>query len=189
MLPTNDEERKRVKLTAIFRLFPNACVALAKHIKAGADKYCGGELRWDRTKSPEELESLLRHVFEQVQNPTCVATAQAIAWRAMANLEKLTEVVANADGSGEPANCEGLPSEPDPRDVAEANLPADLASFLASEGCLDEYLVECGGAVPEDPCDYIDTAFDWEDAPSGADFWLDIDGKWRSHLEAMEDEV
>jgi len=187
VLPTNDEERKRVKLTAIFRLFPNACVALAQHIKAGADKYCGGELRWDRNKSPEELESLLRHVFEQVQNPTCVATAQAIAWRAMANLEKLTEVVANADGSGEPANCEGLPSEPDPRDVAEANLPADLASFLASEGCLDEYVVECKGRVQSSPERYILDAFEWGDTPSGGDFWLDIDDKWEAHIKTQEE--
>ena len=164
MLPTNDEERKRVKLTAIFRLFPNACVALAKHIKAGADKYCGGELRWDRNKSPEELESLLRHVFEQVQNPTCVATAQAIAWRAMANLEKLTEVVANGDG-----------------------LPADLASFLASEGCLDEYVVECKGRVPISPERYILDAFEWGDTPSGGDFWLDIDAKWEAHIKTQEE--
>jgi len=196
VLPTNDEERKKIRLSAIFTLFPKACVALAQHIKAGADKWCGGQLRWDRTKSPEELESLLRHVFEQVQNPTCIETAKAIAWRAMANLEKVIEASELASPVPE---CDtigrALPSGPDKRDVTEANLPADgegrmpadLAEFLRSEGCLDEYVVEsCGVIIPRNQSCYISSAFDWEDSPSGYAFWLGVDIKWQAHIKAMQ---
>jgi len=182
VLPTNDEERKKIRLSAIFTLFPKACVALAKHIKAGADKWCGGQLRWDRTKSPEELESLLRHVFEQVQNPTCVETAKAIAWRAMANLEKTIEASELASPVPE---CDTIGRANLPADV-EGSIPADLASFLDSEGCLDEYVVECKGKVPRNPQNYITAAFDWEEAPSGDDFWVDINVAWWAHLDAMQ---
>jgi hypothetical protein len=175
VLPTNDEERKKIRLSAIFTLFPKACVALAKHIKAGADKWCGGQLRWDRTKSPEELESLLRHVFEQVQNPTCIETAQAIAWRAMANLEKVIEA------------SELASPVPECDTIGRANLPADVASFLDSEGCLDEFVVELAGkALPRNRCDWIATAFTWQDAPSGRDFWSEVDNRWLAHLDAMQ---
>ena len=182
MLPTNDEERKKIRLSAIFTLFPKACVALAKHIKAGADKWCGGQLRWDRTKSPEELESLLRHVFEQVQNPTCVETAKAIAWRAMANLEKVIEASELASPVPE---CDTIGRANLPADV-EGRMPADLASFLDSEGCLDEYVVECKGKVPRNPLYYIGSAFNWEHTPSGSDFWVDMADKWQAHLDAMK---
>jgi len=177
MLPTDDKERKDIKLTSQWKLFPLATIALNEHIKTGADKYCDGIIKWDRSKSPEELESLLRHAFEQVQNPTCVETAKAIAWRGMANLEKVLEA-----GSA-------TPDGPDQRDITEANLPVDLAEFLRSEGCLDEFVVELAGkALPRNGCDWIATAFTWKDAPSGMDFWSEVDNRWLDHLNAMNKE-
>lgn len=89
--PKSDEERKRIRLSAIWKLFPDATIALAEHIQTGADKYCGGKLEWDRSKSPEEIESLLRHAFEQVHDEDDVEIAKAIAWRGMANLQKVIE--------------------------------------------------------------------------------------------------
>ena len=91
MLPSADESRKRVKLGNVLKLFPDAMCALALHIQEGADKYCDGEIRWDRSKSPDEIESLLRHVLEQVHMPDCESTARSIAWRGMANLQKVIE--------------------------------------------------------------------------------------------------
>jgi hypothetical protein len=91
MLPDNDTQRKAIDLTAQWILFPKATIALAEHIKFGADKYCDGVIKWDRSKSPDELGSLSRHLFEQVQEPSNIETARAILWRAFANLEKVIE--------------------------------------------------------------------------------------------------
>jgi hypothetical protein len=90
-LPIDDTERKRVDLSLQWKLFPLATVALAEHIQGGGDKWCNGIPEWDRSKSPDELQSLLRHAFESVvMKPTKYILA-AIAWRALARLEKFLE--------------------------------------------------------------------------------------------------
>lgn len=169
MLPKNDEERKAIDLTAQWKLFPLATIALAKHIKFGADKYCDGEIRWDRTKSPDEIGSLSRHAFEHVVDGT---DPIAILWRAFALCEKFFE------------------EQQDPilktyrqDQNSQTKLPADLEEFLRSEGALDEYLKyrECNLAITP-KCHLIDEAFIWENADRGEDYWLEIDKKWLAYL-------
>ena len=89
--PVEDSERKEIRLDSIFKFFPDACIELSRHIKRGADKYCDGEIRWDRSKSPEEIASLMRHVMDQVHDVDNTDIAAAIAWRGMANLQKVIE--------------------------------------------------------------------------------------------------
>ena len=90
-LPADDEERKKIDLTLQWKLFPLATRALSEHIQAGGDKWCGGEPKWNREKSPNEIQSLLRHLFEAVVSKPTKYMLSAIVWRAMAMLEKFLE--------------------------------------------------------------------------------------------------
>ena len=55
----------------------------------------GSPLHWDRAKSGDELDALTRHLLDEaapeLQLDEAILCARAVAWRAMANLQKLCE--------------------------------------------------------------------------------------------------
>ena len=86
ILPVDPKERKSVPVyTGFIKYFTRAIAEVAKI------SYIGGlqhgqtpeTLFWDRTKSKDELDAMMRHVLDE-------DWAQ-VAWRAMANLEKKLE--------------------------------------------------------------------------------------------------
>jgi len=86
ILPVDPKERKSVPVyTGFIKYFPRAIAEVAKI------SYIGGlqhgqtpeTLFWDRTKSKDGLDAMMRHVLDE-------DWAQ-VAWRAMANLEKKLE--------------------------------------------------------------------------------------------------
>jgi hypothetical protein len=85
MLPENAEERKKCAVyRGFFAYFPDAIAAVATHsVQSNEQHNPGTEPHWDRSKSPDELDAMLRHVLEQEW--------VAVAWRAMANLQKQIE--------------------------------------------------------------------------------------------------
>ena len=85
-LPTNAEERKAIPIyTGFVKYFPDAMAAVAKiSLKGGIQHGQTPEtLHWDRSKSGDELDAMMRHVIDE-------DWAQ-VAWRAMANLQKQIE--------------------------------------------------------------------------------------------------
>lgn len=85
MLGDNDEDRKATRVYSGFiRYFPLAIAAVARHSHFGNEKYNPDKpLHWDRGKSPEEMDSLMRHVLEEDWVP--------MVWRALAHLQKQEE--------------------------------------------------------------------------------------------------
>jgi hypothetical protein len=85
-LPDNAEERKRIPIyTGFINYFPDAIVAVAGHSYVGGLQHgqTPDTLHWDRSKSTDELDALMRHIVEE--------DWVAVAWRAMANLQKQLE--------------------------------------------------------------------------------------------------
>ena len=84
-LPTDAKERKAIPIyEGFFKYFPDAIAAVAEHSAKGSAQHQPGEpIRWDRSKSPDELSSLLRHILDEDWT--------AVAWRAMAHLQKTLE--------------------------------------------------------------------------------------------------
>jgi len=101
MLPTDAQERKNIPVYSGFVCyFPHAIAEVAKLSKAGNDQHNPGTpLHWDRSKSGDERDALMRHVLdgamlqESWDYPLdeAILEARAVAWRAMAHLEKLCE--------------------------------------------------------------------------------------------------
>ena len=84
-LSTDPKERKQVALyRCLFQYFPDALCAVAKHSFISNEQHNPGtEPHWDRSKSADELDAMLRHVIEEEW--------VAVAWRALANLQKHIE--------------------------------------------------------------------------------------------------
>lgn len=81
-LPTDSKERKAIPLYSGFvNYFPDAMVEVAKVSYRGNEQHHpGAPLHWDKSKSTDELDALMRHLLE--------GDWAAVAWRAMANLQR-----------------------------------------------------------------------------------------------------
>ena len=90
-LPQDAAERKRIPVySGVVKYFPRALAAIAAHSYQGNEQHNPGtELHWDRSKSGDEKDALMRHILEL--DTGGVEAATAVAWRALANLEKTLE--------------------------------------------------------------------------------------------------
>ena len=85
ILPVDSAERKRIPLyPGLVLYFPDALAAVAKVSWAGNQQHHPDKpLHWDRSKSTDEEDAMLRHVFEGAWDQ--------VAWRALAKLQKHIE--------------------------------------------------------------------------------------------------
>jgi len=80
--------------TGVLDYFPDALRAVARLSKAGNDKHNPGQpLHWEREKSNDHRDCLLRHFMDgdTVDPETGELHAAAVAWRALAILQLLEE--------------------------------------------------------------------------------------------------
>ena len=75
-------ERKSVPIyTAFVKYFPDAIIEVTKlSVRGNAQHNTPEKIWWDKDKSKDELDSLMRHLIE--------GDWAAVAWRAMANLQR-----------------------------------------------------------------------------------------------------
>jgi len=93
-LPTNAVVRKSLPLySGCLKYFPDALVAVAELSRIGNDQHNPGQpLRWDRSKSGDELDALSRHLLDAGTFDTDgIRHSAKVAWRALANLQKEIE--------------------------------------------------------------------------------------------------
>jgi len=94
MLPTDPAARKAVPLaTGCLDYFPQALCAVAECSQAGNDQHNPGQpLHWDRSKSGDESDALMRHFLQRGTIDTDgIRHSAKVAWRALAMLEKEIE--------------------------------------------------------------------------------------------------
>lgn len=93
-LPTDAAARKAVPVaTGFVDYFPLAIAAVAELSRIGNDQHNPGKpLCWDRSKSGDESDALMRHFLERGTIDTDgVRHSAKVAWRAMALLQKELE--------------------------------------------------------------------------------------------------
>lgn len=86
VLPTDAKERKSIPIyTGFINYFPLAIAAVARLSLRGGIQHgqTPETLHWDRAKSGDELDALMRHMID--------GDWEQVAWRAMANLQKKEE--------------------------------------------------------------------------------------------------
>lgn len=93
-LPADSAQRKAIPIaTAFMDFFPDAIVELARTAAVGSQQHHTGEpVQWDRSKSKDEPDALMRHFMDRgkIDKDGCRHTAK-VAWRALAMLQKEIE--------------------------------------------------------------------------------------------------
>lgn len=101
-LPTDAAERKATPIaTGVLDYFPDALAAVAHCSKVGNDQHNPGQpLHWDKEKSTDEADALIRHFLERGTIDTDgVRHSAKVAWRALALLQREIEVELQARAS------------------------------------------------------------------------------------------
>jgi len=97
LLPSDPSERKKIPVySGVIRYFPDAIAEVAIISREGNDQHNPGtELHWDRSKSTDELDAMMRHVLDGANPGQCInqriKEAAARTWRSLADLQKLCE--------------------------------------------------------------------------------------------------
>lgn len=94
MLPTVKSDRKALPIcSGVLDYFPLAIAEVSKASVAGQRQHLNGEkLRWDRSKSTDEADALVRHLLERGKvDADGVRHSAKVAWRALAMLQKELE--------------------------------------------------------------------------------------------------
>lgn len=116
-LPQSPTARKAVPVaTGFLDYFPLAIAAVAHASYVGNEQHNPGTpLHWDRSKSGDEADALMRHFMERgTSDSDGIRHSVKVAWRAMALLQKELE--------------------------AEQAAPAEVPAFLRTEDEVQEYI-------------------------------------------------
>ncbi len=96
LLPTTAADRKATPIaTGVLDYFPLAIAEIARLSKAGNDQHNPGQpLHWDKSKSTDHPDCLLRHLIERGTLDTDGQRHSAkVAWRALALLQTELEAM------------------------------------------------------------------------------------------------
>ena len=88
-----DEQRKALPVySGVLAYFPDAIAQVARCSAKGSSQHNTGPMRWDRSKSPDHLNSLTRHLLQADEiDSDGIPHAAKVAWRALAYLQTLVE--------------------------------------------------------------------------------------------------
>jgi hypothetical protein len=92
-LLTPAERKERPVYSGVLRYFPLALMEVARTSYLGNEQHNPGQpLHWDRSKSTDEADALVRHLLQAGEVDTDgVRHSAKVAWRALALLEKELE--------------------------------------------------------------------------------------------------
>lgn len=99
-LPTDAATRKGIPIaTGFIDYFPDAIAAVAELSKVANEQHNPGQpLHWDRSKSTDEADALMRHFLERGGVDTDgIRHSAKVAWRALALLQKELEAAREAE--------------------------------------------------------------------------------------------
>ena len=90
---TPEQRKQRPIYSGVLKYFPDALMEVAYCSFIGNEQHNKGEpLHWDRNKSKDEADALMRHLLEAGKIDTDgVRHSAKLAWRALALLQKELE--------------------------------------------------------------------------------------------------
>lgn len=108
MLPTANEKRKMIRAFQGFvQYFPDAIAAVAVLSKIANEQHNPGtRMHWAKEKSKDELDSLMNHLLDiaskgpDSRDADGILDAVKVAWRGMANLQRLADSGVDVYGLG-----------------------------------------------------------------------------------------
>lgn len=100
-LPSDYKARKALPIcTGVLDYFPDALAEVCKASLAGNKQHVPGTpLHWDKSKSADEADALVRHLFDRGKMDTDgVRHSAKVAWRALALLQREIDAERNSKG-------------------------------------------------------------------------------------------
>jgi hypothetical protein len=97
---TTPEERKAMPLASgVLDYFPDALLVVAEVSRIGNEQHHpGAPLHWDKSKSADEADALMRHLVDRgTRDSDGVRHSAKVAWRALALLQR--ELDAEVEGT------------------------------------------------------------------------------------------
>ena len=94
MISDDSAERKTMPITTgVLDFFPDALLEVAKVSHAATEQHHPGEpMHWDKSKSTDEADALVRHLLERgTRDKDGQRHSAKVAWRALANLQREIE--------------------------------------------------------------------------------------------------
>jgi len=90
---TAKDRKQRPVYSGVLKYFPDAIMEVAfVSYKGNEQHHPDKELHWDRNKSTDELDALMRHLIcAGTKDKDGVRHSAKVAWRALANLQKEIE--------------------------------------------------------------------------------------------------
>lgn len=90
---TPEQRKQRPIFSGVLNYFPDAIMEVANCSWVGNEQHNPGTpLHWDRTKSQDEKDALVRHLLESgTLDSDGVRHSSKVAWRALAMLQKEIE--------------------------------------------------------------------------------------------------
>lgn len=90
---THKDRKERPIYSGVLKYFPNALMEVAYTSWIGNEQHNPGtELHWDKEKSKDEADALIRHLLQAGEIDTDgVRHSAKVAWRALALLERELE--------------------------------------------------------------------------------------------------
>lgn len=82
--------------SGVIQYFPDALLEMSRVSQAGNDQHHKGEpLHWDRKKSTDELDALMRHLIDHAKGDKYDTDGMLhmakVCWRSLAYLQKMLE--------------------------------------------------------------------------------------------------
>ena len=102
-LPIDAADRKKKPIySGVIKYFPDALIGVAEVSYDGNEQHNPGtELHWDRSKSKDQRDALVRHLIESDPDTgEGLYAAKQVAWRALADLQLKIERMRNANTKG-----------------------------------------------------------------------------------------
>lgn len=100
MLPKDADTRKRIPVyTGFIQYFPDAIAAVAELSQIANEQHNPGlPVHWAKEKSTDELDAMMRHLLDsqsEERDEEGVLHMVKLAWRAMANLQRMADAGIN----------------------------------------------------------------------------------------------
>jgi hypothetical protein len=99
-LPIDAANRKKKPVySGVIKYFPDALIGVAEVSYDGNEQHNPGQpLHWDRSKSKDQRDALVRHLIESDPDTgEGLYAAKQVAWRALADLQLKIERMRNAN--------------------------------------------------------------------------------------------
>ena len=153
MLPKDAGMRKSIPVYRGFvQYFPDAIAAVAQLSQLANDQHNPGEpLHWAKEKSTDELDAMMRHLLDsqsEERDDEGVLHMVKVAWRAMANLQRMADAGINLFAE----KLEVPPEREKPLHICRncERMYAAYAEQISCDRCLADYVNSLNAKGPED---------------------------------------